>query len=45
MGILGDFVNQAVREKKSIKSLLPELQAKMTAQAEAAGYKVVTETK
>ena len=45
MGILENFVGQSIREKRSLVSLLPELQAKMTAQAEAAGYSVEVETK
>ena len=45
MGILGDFVGRALSEKKPFEGYLPDLQVKMTAQAEAAGYQVVTDVK
>ena len=41
MAVLNDFVSRALSEKKSLESLLPELQAAMTAQAQAAGYEVI----
>ena len=45
MGTLGDFVSNALSRKKTLESLLPELQTAMTAQAEAAGYEVILENK
>ena len=41
MGTLGDFVSRAQSQKKTLESLLPDLQTAMTAQAETAGYEVV----
>jgi multiple sugar transport system substrate-binding protein len=41
MGTLGDFVSRALSQKKTLVSLLPDLQTAMTAQAETAGYEVV----
>jgi multiple sugar transport system substrate-binding protein len=40
MGVLNDFVDQALNQKKSLESLLPVLQSAMTAQALASGYEV-----
>lgn len=45
MGTLGDFVSSALSRKKTLESLLPELQTAMTTQAEAAGYEVILENK
>jgi len=45
MGTLDDFVSRALSENRTIESLLPEIQAEMTARAEAAGYEVVLEEK
>ena len=45
MGTLGDFVSNALSQKKTLESLLPELQTAMTAQAKAAGYEVILENK
>ena len=43
MGTLDNFVGRALNQKKSLESLLPDLQMEMTAQAEAVGYEVVLE--
>jgi ABC-type glycerol-3-phosphate transport system substrate-binding protein len=43
MGLLDDFVSRALNGKKTLESLLPDLQTEMTARAEAAGYDVVLE--
>jgi hypothetical protein len=43
MGTLDDFVGRALNQKRTLESLLPDLQTAMTAQAEAAGYEVVLE--
>jgi hypothetical protein len=40
MGVLDDFVTRAIRQNKTLESLLPDLQAAMTAKAKAAGYEV-----
>ncbi len=40
MGVLGDAVRRALNQKKTLESLLPELQAAMVAKAEAASYEV-----
>ncbi len=45
MGVLNDFVNRALIQKKTLESLLPDLQAAMTAQALAAGYEVTVENR
>jgi ABC-type glycerol-3-phosphate transport system substrate-binding protein len=41
MGTLGDFVSRALSEKKTLQSLLPDLQTAMSAEAKKAGYDVV----
>jgi ABC-type glycerol-3-phosphate transport system substrate-binding protein len=43
MDVLNNFVSRVVREKKSLESLLPELQSTMIARAQAAGYTVQTQ--
>ena len=45
MGVLNDFVNRALTQKKTLESLLPYLQTAMTAQAQTAGYEVTLENK
>lgn len=40
MGILGDIVSRALNQKKTLESLLPDLQTAMTVQARLAGYEV-----
>jgi multiple sugar transport system substrate-binding protein len=40
MGVLDDFVTRAICQNKTLESLLPDLQAAMTAKAKAAGYEV-----
>ena len=45
MGVLDDFVGRALRQKKTLESLLPDLQTAMTAQAQAAGYDVTLDNK
>jgi ABC-type glycerol-3-phosphate transport system substrate-binding protein len=45
MAILDAFVGRALREKKTVESLLPDLQVTMTDQAEAAGYEVAVDLK
>ncbi len=45
MGILNDFVGGALRQQKTLESLLPDLQATMTAKAQAAGYDVSLDNK
>jgi multiple sugar transport system substrate-binding protein len=45
MEVLNDFVGQAVGQKKTLESLLPDLQTTMTAQAQAAGYEVTIDGK
>ena len=45
MGVLNDFVGRALRQQKTLESLLPDLQAAMTAQAQAAGYVVTLDNK
>jgi len=45
MGLLDDFVSRALRQNKTIESLLPDLQTEMTAQANAAGYEVTLHDK
>ena len=45
MGVLNDFVGRAMRQQKTIESILPDLQAAMAAQAQAAGYEVTIDTK
>ncbi len=45
MGVLNDFVSRAQRQKKTLESLLPDLQTEMTTDARAAGYKVIIDSK
>jgi ABC-type glycerol-3-phosphate transport system substrate-binding protein len=45
MGVLNDFVGRALRQQKTIESLLPDLQTAMTAQAQATGYEVIIDSK
>ena len=45
MGVLNDFVGRALRQQKTLESLLPDLQTAMTAQAQAAGYAVSIDSK
>jgi len=45
MGVLDDFVNRALSQKKTLESLLPDLQTAMTAQAKTAGYEVTLDNK
>ncbi len=45
MGLLDDFVNRALSQRKTFESLLPDLQTAMTTQAQAAGYEVTLEIK
>jgi ABC-type glycerol-3-phosphate transport system substrate-binding protein len=45
MGVLSDFVNRALRQNRSLESLLPGLQSAMAVQAQAAGYEVTLENK
>ena len=45
MGILGDFVSRALGQQKTLESLLPDFQAGMTVQAQAAGYEVILDDK
>jgi hypothetical protein len=45
MGVLEDFVSRALTQNKTLESLLPGLQAAMTAQAKAAGYEVIIDNK
>jgi ABC-type glycerol-3-phosphate transport system substrate-binding protein len=45
MGVLNDFVSRALSQKKTLESLLPDLQTAMEAQALAAGYEVTAENK
>jgi len=45
MGVLDDFVSRALREKKTLESLLPDLQEAMTIQAKTAGYEVALDNK
>ena len=45
MGVLNDFVSRALNQKKTLESLLPDLQAAMTVQAQAAGYEVTLDNK
>jgi ABC-type glycerol-3-phosphate transport system substrate-binding protein len=45
MGVLNDFVSRALRQQKTIESLLPDLQTAMTVQAQAAGYEVTIDSK
>jgi ABC-type glycerol-3-phosphate transport system substrate-binding protein len=45
MGVLNDFVSRALSQKKTLESLLPDLQTAMTAQAKAAGYEVTVDSK
>jgi hypothetical protein len=45
MGILDDFVSRALSQKKTLESLLPDLQTVMTAQAQAAGYEVILDNR
>jgi multiple sugar transport system substrate-binding protein len=45
MGTLDDFVSRALNQKKTLESLLPDLQTEMTTQAEAAGYEVILDDK
>jgi hypothetical protein len=41
MGVLDDFVSRVLDQKKTLESLLPDLQAAMTAQAKMTGYEVI----
>jgi ABC-type glycerol-3-phosphate transport system substrate-binding protein len=43
MGVLNDFVKRALDEKKTLESLLPDLQTVMMSQAQMAGYEVIVE--
>lgn len=45
MGVLNDFVNRALSQKKTLESLLPDLQTAMAAKALAAGYEVTAENR
>ena len=45
MGVLNDFVSRALRQQKTLESMLPDLQAAMAAQAQAAGYEVTIDSK
>ena len=45
MGILNNFMNRALNQKKTLESLLPDLQSAMMAQAQTAGYEVTVESK
>src|SRR5512141_334495 len=45
MGVLDNLMSRALRERKPIESLLPDLQEAMTAQAKTAGYEVILDNK
>jgi ABC-type glycerol-3-phosphate transport system substrate-binding protein len=45
MGVLDEFVRHALSQKKTLESLLPDLQTAMTAQAKTAGYEVIIDSK
>jgi hypothetical protein len=45
MGVLDDFVGRTLRQQKTLESMLPDLQAAMTAQAKAAGYDVTLDNR
>jgi ABC-type glycerol-3-phosphate transport system substrate-binding protein len=45
MGLLDDFVSRALRQNKTLESLLPDLQTAMMTQAQAAGYEVTIDGK
>jgi ABC-type glycerol-3-phosphate transport system substrate-binding protein len=45
MGVLGDFVSRALSQNETLESLLPDLQAAMTAKAQTAGYAVTVDNK
>jgi multiple sugar transport system substrate-binding protein len=45
MGTLDNFVSRALSQKKTLESLLPDLQTAMTTQAQAAGYEVILDDK
>jgi ABC-type glycerol-3-phosphate transport system substrate-binding protein len=45
MGVLNDFVSRALSQKKTLESLLPDLQTAMSAQAQTAGYEVTLDNK
>ena len=45
MGVLDGIVSRALTQNKTLESLLPDLQAAMTAQAKAAGYEVIIDNK
>ena len=45
MGVLNDYVGRALRQQKTLESLLPDLQAAMTVQAQAAGYEVTLDNR
>jgi multiple sugar transport system substrate-binding protein len=45
MGTLDDFVSRALNQKRTLESLLPDLQTEMTTQAEAAGYELILDDK
>jgi ABC-type glycerol-3-phosphate transport system substrate-binding protein len=45
MGVLNDFVGQALDQKKTLESLLPDLQTAMTTLARTAGYEVILDNK
>ncbi len=45
MGVLDDFVSRALNQKKTLESLLPDLQEAMTTQAQTAGYEVTLDSK
>ena len=45
MGVLNDFVSRALNQKKTLESLLPDLQTAMTTLAKTAGYEVILDNK